>query len=363
MKVLLISPLDPPNPGKENLKWLTGGENAFSLGLLNFGPSDVTYVHFHKALANGQIKWGRWYPLFRLLVMARILPLSAGVLDIELVDQFDVVHIHVFSARLTGGTSSVVVSDSSHNNETLRNYFGWSEWRIGVTTKIEDVVYKLFGIVGPNNAKNVIVFSRYAKRLHTNRAEVIYPGCEDVKKTRESTKNVRLIFVGTWFERKGGRLVVDVYRRLLKRFAKLALTVVGEVPADISLAGIDHFPWLPRKELMTKVFAKGDILVHVPKYEGFGLVVVEAMMWGMPVVVTEIGALPEIVVDGRSGYVISLGDEEKLEKVLVRLITDKRLRKKMGVNGRARYKKMFLPSVVNRQWMEKYKESVADGWR
>ncbi|MFC2166813.1 glycosyltransferase family 4 protein [Acidobacteriota bacterium] len=92
-----------------------------------------------------------------------------------------------------------------------------------------------------------------------------------------------------------------------------------------------------------KLFQKSDIFVfpsHYP-FEAFGLVNIEAMQVGMPVITTNIGALSEMVLDGRTGYIIPPKNPEILSEKINLLVNDPKLRRKMGKEGKERFNTMY----------------------
>jgi len=91
------------------------------------------------------------------------------------------------------------------------------------------------------------------------------------------------------------------------------------------------------------LFQKSDIFVfpsHYP-FEAFGLVNLEAMQVGMPVITTNIGALPEMVLDGQTGYIIPPKNPKILAEKINLLVNDPHLRMKMGNEGKARFATMY----------------------
>lgn len=91
------------------------------------------------------------------------------------------------------------------------------------------------------------------------------------------------------------------------------------------------------------VFRGADIFV-LPSYsEGFSRAVLEAMAAGLPSVVTCVGAVPEIMTDGVTGFVIPPGDGAALLDRLDRLVADAGLRRSLGAAARERCREQFLP--------------------
>lgn len=102
-----------------------------------------------------------------------------------------------------------------------------------------------------------------------------------------------------------------------------------------------HVQFLPFTREVPAFLASLDILA-VPSYsETFGYVAVEGMAMGIPVIGTNSGGLPEIIVDGKTGFLIPPGDHEALAEAIITLFKKPALRKVMGNLGRQRVKQHF----------------------
>lgn len=89
------------------------------------------------------------------------------------------------------------------------------------------------------------------------------------------------------------------------------------------------------------LYGSADIFVMPTLFEAFGLVVLEAMSYSIPVVCSDEGSLPSIVVDGETGLVTASGSANDLADGLRRLISDAPLRRTLGVAGQRRYRENF----------------------
>jgi glycosyltransferase involved in cell wall biosynthesis len=92
-----------------------------------------------------------------------------------------------------------------------------------------------------------------------------------------------------------------------------------------------------------KAYAGADIFCFPTHYsaESFGLVAVEAMIFGLPVVATNWRGLPDIVVDGETGFLVPPKDASAIAERLKILVSDPDLRAAMGAAGRKRYEEKF----------------------
>ena len=101
-----------------------------------------------------------------------------------------------------------------------------------------------------------------------------------------------------------------------------------------------------------KAYAAADIFCFATHYsaESFGLVAVEAMMFGLPVVATNWRGLPYIVLNGETGFLVPPKDAQSIAERLEILILDPDLRAAMGAAGRRRYEENFT--------VEKFRNSM-----
>jgi len=132
-------------------------------------------------------------------------------------------------------------------------------------------------------------------------------------------RDLRLLFSGEFF-RKGGVHVVDAFERARKRYPGISLTVCCDERTDFhtsnrslrteylnkvnTLPGIINKGRIAREQLMTEVYPNTDIYVLPTYVETFGMAILEAMAFGIPVISTNHFAIPEMIQDGVSGVLI-----------------------------------------------------------
>ena len=136
---------------------------------------------------------------------------------------------------------------------------------------------------------------------------------------------LRVLFVGSLGQRKGLSYLLEAVHRLGSAHVELTLlghkTVAGCAPLDDATRAHRWIPTLPHAEVLAEM-ARQDVLVFPSLFEGFGLVVLEAMSRGLPVVATAHTAGPDVIEDGVDGFLVPIRSAdaivEKLETLLSR---------------------------------------------
>jgi glycosyltransferase involved in cell wall biosynthesis len=104
-------------------------------------------------------------------------------------------------------------------------------------------------------------------------------------------------------------------------------------PGNVKVVG-----WMDRSQI-GRLYASADLLVVPSRWEAFGLVALEGMRAGLPVVASRVGGLPEIVQDGVTGRLVDAEDPQQLAEAMVSM--DAALRREMGERGRRRFLESF----------------------
>ncbi len=181
--------------------------------------------------------------------------------------------------------------------------------------------------------------------------------------------DLRILFVGRLEARKGIDVLLAALPEILGKFPSVQVDIVGNdrLPSstdttyrlafDASAIEDDvrrrvHFHGEVTDPQLRGFYRACDIFVAPSRFESFGLIFVEAMIFGKPVIGCRAGGMPEIIVDGETGLLAEPGDARTLRACLEKLITDAPLRHRLGEAGRRRYETHFTA--------RRMAESVAD---
>jgi glycosyltransferase involved in cell wall biosynthesis len=158
-------------------------------------------------------------------------------------------------------------------------------------------------------------------------------------RTIQTDGPVRFLFVGGDFHRKGGDLLLEAFQQLPKGAAELILVTRESVPEQENVKVYNNLQ--PNSPELVMLFQESDVFVLPTRAEAYGIVAIEAGASGMPVIMTDIGGVRDIVLDNQNGYLIDVDDVPQLVDRMSRMINDPDLRRQMGRNARERVEKYF----------------------
>jgi glycosyltransferase involved in cell wall biosynthesis len=104
--------------------------------------------------------------------------------------------------------------------------------------------------------------------------------------------------------------------------------------------------------------ARADVFAHTSRWEGFGIVLLEAMLASVPVVATRVSAVPEIVVDGETGLLAEAGDALEIAAHLQSLLDDASQRDALGAAGLKRAHEEFSVDRMTDRTIDVYRRAV-----
>ena len=156
--------------------------------------------------------------------------------------------------------------------------------------------------------------------------------------TRPPGEKLRVLFVGSLGQRKGLSYLFDACRQLE---GAVELTVIGTRPPvdcaalDRELANVRWIASCPHQQVLAEMAAH-DVFVFPSLFEGFGLVLLEAMAMGLPIITTPHTAGPDLIEEGREGFIVPIRDANAIAEKLGLLHANRTLRDEMSVHARQR---------------------------
>jgi glycosyltransferase involved in cell wall biosynthesis len=167
-------------------------------------------------------------------------------------------------------------------------------------------------------------------------------------KERVNGNELRILFLGNVIYRKGLHTLLTAFSIL--HSSSFILDVVGSLDSDpkyacemqryVLINGLSSrvkFHSSLDREPLVEILKQAHVLVVPSSYEGFGIVYLEGMGFGLPAIGTTTGAASEIITHGENGYLIPPSDAKALASHLVELVTNRELLLKLSLNAVKRY--------------------------
>ncbi|MHB2036005.1 MAG: glycosyltransferase family 4 protein [Nitrososphaerales archaeon] len=249
------------------------------------------------------------------------------------------------------------------NDQSLGQYFSdYVKFEGFVKRKIVGVAADM---LNSNNCKAVIVWSNWAKKGYINdgvdqgKVNVIPPAfTTSRKKIKHDSTN--LLFIGRDYNRKGGDVALKVFENLKKSHDNIHFTFVGRIEDKEMLEKVKHderisyFDHVSKSDLREKIFPTSDVFILPTIAEAYGMSIIEAMSNGIPVIASNISAIPEVVQDGVSGYLVPPSSVESFTRRSAELLDNKEKRETMGKNALEKVERAFSPEKIGGKLYDLY---------
>jgi len=277
--------------------------------------------------------------------------------------RFDILHFHEPFVPFLSPT--VLDQSQTVNIATFHAFGGFSpsywvgKWFAG---RLND---KLHGRIAVSGAARHFI-SRYFPgeyRIIPNGVDLDrFADAEPFEELRDGTINI--LFVGRFEERKGLTHLLQAYHRLRKRHVDARLLIIGSGPKQreyqrfVGLRQIRDVMFLGRvsDDAKARYFASADIFcAPATGQESFGIVLLEAMAAGVPIVASDIHGYKNVVQRGIQGLLVEPKNHRALAAALYRLSNDEELRHRMGEEGRSKAPE-YAWDRVSEQIVDFYRE-------
>jgi glycosyltransferase involved in cell wall biosynthesis len=218
-------------------------------------------------------------------------------------------------------------------------------------------------------AHSIIAISQKVKDYNCNtfnikrdKVRVIYNGIDfslippNTRNHQNPSHKVIIGSIGKVTEQKGFDTLITAFKIIAEKYPHCTLEIVGAVSSKgnekysqsilelvnkLGLADSVLFTGaIPYDEVYKRLFTWA-VFVLPSKWEGFGLVIIEAMASGVPVIASKVDAIPEIIDDGKSGLLFKVNDPQDLSEKIIRLLEQKELSMHYVQNAALRVREKF----------------------
>jgi N-acetyl-alpha-D-glucosaminyl L-malate synthase BshA len=250
--------------------------------------------------------------------------------------------IHIPVITTLHGTDITLVGKDKTYSPVVTFSMNESDALTAVSNNLRDETYRNFKI-----EKEIEVIYNFVDVKRFNRKPIV------AFKQVIAPNNERILLHASNF-RKVKRVgdVVKVFAEVNKKIPS-KLLFVGDGPERSHIEGLcresgahNDSRFLGRQEQMEDILAISDLFILPSEYESFGLVALEAMAAGVPVVSTNVGGLPEININGVTGFLSNVGDVDNMSRNIINIFQDDKAFEEMRRNAIGQAQKFDIETIV-----------------
>lgn len=285
-------------------------------------------------------------------------PIGFGLVLLHILrNDYDIVHTHLIHGDIYGSTAATIggirrTVSTKHNDPpflTEQPYKALHDMTIRLTDRVVSI------------SENVRNFTLEHTAASPDEVRTVHYGLdpqpfdqvtdEEVESVRSGLVTADGLLVGTvarLVEQKDLSTLLRAIDTVSEKHPKVCLAIVGKGPKREELEALataldinDRVTFTGHRSDVPTLMHAFDLFVLPSQWEGFGLVFLEAMAAGTPIVASEVSAVPEIVVDSETGYLAPPGEVDKFAECIDRLLKDRTLAETMGQKGRERLESHF----------------------
>lgn len=164
----------------------------------------------------------------------------------------------------------------------------------------------------------------------------------DVVRSEKVRKVKTILFVGRLHQVKGVRYLIEAMAIVHSKYPDIKLIIIGDgverqnlgaLSEKLALGDCIRFIGRVEQESIPLIMKQADIFVLPSISEGFGIVILEAMASGLPIIATRVGGIPDVVEDGVNGYLVDARNTDEIAKNIIKLIQNDVVRIEMAIQN------------------------------
>lgn len=228
----------------------------------------------------------------------------------------------------------------------------------------------------PSISNNVASLISSCYKIPKSKIRLCYLGIEfpKIKKPVFKENSYKLLYVGRLEKRKGTQEFIESLNEILSKNEKITIDIIGkdipQAPGQVLFK--KYFEKIVNKEYKKRVkfhgfvdfkklelfYKKCDLFIAPSRYESFGLIFLEAYLYGKPVIGTTAGAIPELVSHGTTGLLVEPNNSSQIAKAVLKVFKNDSLRKRMGEQAFMYVRKNFTVGQMVDRSLDIYNEAI-----
>jgi N-acetyl-alpha-D-glucosaminyl L-malate synthase BshA len=335
------------------------------------GNVKVHRVHVYNNPSSDFVEW----------VMQLNFAMLENAITIVQNNKFDIIHAHdwlvAYTARVLKKSFDIPLITTIHATEYGRNN--------GIHTEMQRTISNVENWL-VNESDHVIVNSSYMKNellsifnVQESKISIVSNGVDlnkfdnvfadtEFRKNYAANNEKIVFFVGRLVNEKGVNILLEAIPKILSNYNDVKFVIAGKGPCLNNLIDLSrelnindrvYFTGFVSEEVLLKLYKCSEIVVFPSLYEPFGLVALEGMVAGIPVVVSDTGGLREIVNHKEDGMKFYSGNSNSLADCILELLKDENLSEKISKCALQKVHKLYNWNNISEVVLNEYKYVIS----
>ena len=267
------------------------------------------------------------------------------------INKYDIVHIHMAERGSFYRKSIYIIIAKLLKKKSIVHFHG-AEFDEFYNLESNKIQRKYIRYILDKSNLIIALGSSWREKIkkYTNTEIVVLSNAVEVPSNNfYNLNNKDIVLLGRLEQRKGTFDLLDIADNILCADLSFNLVLAGDGNLNVVKEKIEKLKlknnikllgWINKEQ--REELLKNTAIFVLPSYnEGMPMAVLEAMSYGIPLVVSDVGDIPYVVKDYENGYLIKAGDKKQLEDRILKLLKSEELRSKISVNNYKKVKKHF----------------------
>ncbi|MBF0510762.1 MAG: glycosyltransferase [Candidatus Omnitrophica bacterium] len=273
----------------------------------------------------------------------------------------DIIHTHVYFASTIGRIAAKLAGVKVCINHVHSSYWHYSKWNLMIERVLSVWTEKIICV-----SQSVRDFVVQYEKIPSSKVLVIYNGITRKEINSQPNHDFIVTIVASLFANKGHRVLLEAIASLKNKHPSLKCWMVGEGQEGLGLRAlceelgiVDRVVFWGVRWDIPEILAQSQLFVLTStQREGLGVAILEAMAYGLPVIASRVGGIPEIIEDGKNGCLVPPGDSQKLAECIDRLIQNTDERQRLASAGRQTFEERFQAKYMIEKIQELYLSAI-----
>lgn len=191
----------------------------------------------------------------------------------------------------------------------------------------------------------------------------IFQPFKNVEVNNNYVKKPCIMTVGRLDKKKGINYLIDAMPKVIHKFPDVKLVIVGEGPEKdnlinqikmLSLEGNIYMAGAVQNKELPKYYNRADLFVLPSLEEGLGVVLLEAMACGTPVIGSDVGGIPDVIIDGKNGFLFKPRDSGDITEKILDCLSNETLLRNFSISGLSIVAEKFCWTAIAEKFSDEY---------